>query len=59
MTDPATTRDERLMRAIDAADKAFTSMTAYGPMNEKWMRGLLDALAAEGLAIVEVDSDVR
>src|SRR5262245_14826869 len=30
-----TDTQERLLRAIDAADKASTSMTPYGPMNDK------------------------
>jgi hypothetical protein len=52
---PAASVDDRLLRAIDAADKACTSMTAFGPVNDKWMRGFLAALAAEGLAIVEAE----
>lgn len=50
--DPAL--DERVLRAIDVADKGSTSMVPLGPMNDKWLTGFAAALTAEGLTIDEI-----
>lgn len=43
--------DEKVLRALAAADEASTSMHAFGPMNDKWLRGFAAALLDEGLTI--------
>ena len=48
---PTAAIDERLLRAVGAADRASTSMTPYGPMNDKWLTAFKETLAAEGLAV--------
>lgn len=47
----ASVDDRAVMRAIASADEASTSMTPYGPMNDKWLRRFAQALANEGLTI--------
>lgn len=52
---PATSIEERLLRAIGCADEASTSMVPYGPMNGEWLAAFRSALADEGLGVVEVE----
>lgn len=52
---PATSIDERLLRAIGCADEASTSMVPFGPMNGAWLAAFKSTLAAEGLGVVEVE----
>lgn len=49
--------DDAVLKAIAVADEASTSMYAFGPMNDKWMRGFASALIAQGLTVARATTE--